>query len=54
MKKAMTIKIKPEDMPKHRAPVAVNQKSVVFSSKKDYRRKREKEKLRREVLTRPD
>jgi hypothetical protein len=54
MKKIMTIEIKKGDLPKHRAPIAVNQKSVTFSSKKDYRRKREKENLRREVLTKPD
>lgn len=49
MKKKFSIVIKKEDLPKHRAPVAVNQHGSVFSSKKDFNRKKEKETLRKET-----
>ena len=49
MKKIMTIEIKKGDLPKHRAPVAINQHSSVHGSRKDYRRKKAREQLRQET-----
>lgn len=47
--KKISFRIKSEDMPKRRMPVAINQHGQVHLPKNIFRRKREKDALRREL-----
>ncbi len=47
--KKISFKIKSEDMPKKRMPVVINQHGSIHLPKNIFRRKREKDALRREV-----
>ena len=47
--KKISFTIKKEDMPKHRSPVVINQHGSVHIPKNKFRRKRDKDALRRET-----
>ena len=47
--KKISFKIKPEDMPKRRMPVVINQHGSTYLPKNVFRRKRDKDALRQET-----